>query len=198
MFEVFQRSAKCATAAWRPRFYRAQRNFKNFADLLVGKLVKIAEQQDFPEMIGHPHHRTLHRGLQLLPLQAFIGNGRRGTDQIDKFSAFLAARADRRVQRAAGAARLRADQIARFIGRDCEQPGPEATLDIKAFGRLMDLKKGLLKNIFRRGTVTQEANQEMKEFTVISTDQIRKAGTVTLTIGGEQLLVARVQPSAGG
>ena len=54
-------------------FYSAKRNIKNVADLLIGELVKVGEQQNLAKMIRHAHNRLLDRFLQLLAFERRFG-----------------------------------------------------------------------------------------------------------------------------
>src|SRR5947208_3038160 len=42
------------------RLHRSQRDFEDIADLFIGELVKIGEQQDFTQVLRHPKNRLLN------------------------------------------------------------------------------------------------------------------------------------------
>jgi len=85
-------------------------------------------------------------------------------------------------QRVGRAARLAADQIARFVRRDREEPRAEAARRIELVGRLMNLEKGFLKDIFGGGAIAEEAHEEVIELALIAqhdpaADGVRRSGS---------------------
>ena len=84
-----------------------------------------------------------------------------------------------------------------LVGGDGEKPGPETPLRIKLLGRLMNLKKCLLKDVFGAGPIAQESNEKMIEFALIATHRLRKRGVVAVAIFVKKLLVQAAVPSGG-
>jgi 23S rRNA (adenine2503-C2)-methyltransferase len=171
------------------RFYRPQRNFQHFPNLLIWKLVKIGEQQDFPQVGGHPLHGFLDLLLQFPALHRLIRQGFGALHEIDEFPAFFIPPIDRRLQRIGRPSRLRADQIARLVRRDREKPRPEPPLRIKLRRALVHLQKGFLENIFRARPVSEEAHQEVEQFALISFQEFGERRAISLEIFREQLFI---------
>ncbi len=135
------------------RLHGPQGYLEDIADLLVGKLVKIGEQENFPQVVRHSHNCGVHQLLELLLFQVFAGGLGGGFHEIDKLPALLIAGADRGLKGIGGATRLGAHQVARFIGRDGEEPWAETSRRIELIGGLMHLKKSLLEYVFRRRSI---------------------------------------------
>jgi hypothetical protein len=53
----------------------------------------------------------------------------------------------------------------------------------------MDLEKRLLKDIFRRRAVAQEAHQEMEQLALIALDERGETGVVAIAVGGQVILI---------
>ena len=96
---------------------------------------------------------------------------------------------DRRLQRIRRTARLAADQVARLVGGDGEEPGSKASLRVELVGGLVNLEERFLKDVLGRGAVTEEAHEKMKQLALIAGDERRKALAIALTIVSQKLFV---------
>jgi hypothetical protein len=172
------------------RFNRSQWNLENIADLFIGELVKIGEQENLPQVIRHAHHSVMYQALELFFLHALAWRLCRGFHQVDELTAFLIAGADGSLERIGRSAGLGSHEIAGFIGRDREQPGPKPPLWIKLCGRLMHLKERFLEDVLCRSAVAQKADEEMKQFTLVSCDELGEGGLVAVAVALQQMLVA--------
>lgn len=133
-------------------------------------------------MGGHPLYRFLDLFLKLPALHRLVRQSLSALHEIDEFPTLLIPPIDRRLQGTRRPARLRADQIARFIRCDREKPWPESPLRIKLSRALVNLQEGFLKYILCAGPIPQEAHEEMEQLALISLDEFRERCTVSLAI----------------
>src|SRR6185437_8956317 len=160
--------------------YGTQVYIQNFADLFIGKLMKVRQEQYFPQMIRHSGDGVMDELLKLAFFHRLAGQFRRRLHQVDKLTAFVVAGADGRLKRVGRPARLRTDEVARLVGGDSEKPGAEAALRIKLLRRLMYLQECFLEDVFGTGEIAEESNKKMIEFTLISANQQSEGGAIAM------------------
>src|SRR5207249_4962205 len=97
--------------------------------------------------------------------------------------------ADRSLKWISGAPRLASDQVARLVGGDGEQPRTEPSLRIELVRRLVDLEERFLEHVFRRRAISEEADEEVIQLTLIPQDEDGELSLVPAAVLGEQLLV---------
>src|ERR1700677_771972 len=141
--------------------------------------MEIRQKQNFAEIGGHFHDGFLHQFLEFAFFHRLAGRYFLTFEQIDEFAAVVVARSDRGLQLIGGAARLGTEIVASFVCGYCEEPGTEAALGIELCGALMYLEKELLKNIFSRGAVADEADQEMEQLALIGINQPGEGSAIT-------------------
>src|SRR6185437_4242973 len=159
---------KMCNSGMKPRFDGSQWNIEDVANLFIGKLMKITQKEDFPEVVGHGHDGLLDELLKLFTFHGLAGHGFGGLHEVNELAGFIVAGADGGLERIGRAAGLAADEIARFVGGDGEQPGTKAARGVKLGGGLMNLEEGFLEDILGRGAVAQETDQEVIQLTLIA------------------------------
>jgi len=140
-------------------------------------------------MLGHRHHRALHRFLQFLALQRLIGEILRRAHEIHELAALIIPGIDRGLKRISGPPRLAADQVARLVGRDGKQPRAEAPLRIELLDRLVNLEKRLLEDVFGRGPIAEETHEEVEQLALVPADECRERVLVAGAIAAQELLI---------
>src|SRR5438094_9498537 len=125
-------------------------------------------------MLRHAQNRLLNLLLQFGFLHALVRKRIARGHEIHELAAVVVAGIDRRLQGIRRAARLAANQIARFVRGDREEPRTESPRGIELVGGLMYLKERLLEHILRRGAIAKEAHQEMEQLALIALHKLRE------------------------
>ncbi len=174
------------------RFYGSKGNFKDVPYLLVGELVKIGEEENLPEVLGHGLDCALNHALELFAFHGFARLGFGGFHQVDELATLLIRGGNVGLEWIGRPARLRSHQIARFISGDCEEPGAEAAGGIELVGRLVDLEKRFLENILCGGAIAQKPHEKVEKLALIALHQGRESGAVAGAIRSQKILIRRL------
>ncbi len=147
--------------------------------------MEVAQQQNFAQMIRHAHHNTLHLLLKLLAAQRLAWFRDISGHQVDELAPVAIAGIDVSLKRVGGPTRLAAHQVARLIGRNRKKPRPEPPRQVEAVTALVNLQERLLKDIFGGRAVAQEANEEVKQLSLVAFDERLEGGKFAVKIAFE-------------
>jgi hypothetical protein len=155
--------------------------------------MKIGEEQNFAEMVGHGHDDCLDPVAGFLLLDGLIWHSNRRLHEVDEAPAILVGRAcDRGFERAGGSTGPLPHHIACLVCSDREQPWPQAAVKVELLNRLVDLEEGLLEDIFGRASVTEEPRKEVKQLAFVSSHKFGERRAIVVSIPVKELFVGRI------
>lgn len=159
--------------------------------------MKIGQKQNFTEIGGHFHDGFLHQFLKFAFFHRLAGGYFFAFEQIDEFTAIVVAGGNGGLQLVGGAARLGSKIVASFVCGYGEEPRTEAAFGIELGGALMHLEKRFLENIFSRGAVADEPDQEMEELALIRINQAGEGGAIAFAVSGQEIFVGLLRSRSG-